>query len=168
MLVRREFLYVLWAGALTAFIAGIVAITYWYVRPHARAVSVANVLDLEAGSPILRDVGGDLVVYLVRINGEIRAWDAASPLSRCRLIWVGFNQRFEDPCSGAKWCIDGSIADRRFRDATTLVGYETNLSSDGQVLVNSLKAIAGQPLSPDEWVADRRAVQEATVNCGRP
>lgn len=129
---------------------------------------MANIADLEPGEPMLRDVDSDLAVYLVQIDGEIRAWDASSPISRCTFVWVAINRRFEDPCSGAKWCIDGTIVDRRHKDATTLRSYETELNSVGEILVYPLKRIAGDPLLPDVWVSDPAALQEATVDCGLP
>ncbi len=158
----------LWAAAFIVLIVSVAAVSYWYLRPHEQPVPVANIADLEPGDPILRDVDRDLRVYLVQIDGEIRAWDASSPISRCTFVWVAFNRRFIDPCSGAKWCIDGTIADRRHKDATTLRSYETELTSVGEILVYSLKGIAGEPLSPDAWVSDPAALQEATVDCRLP
>jgi hypothetical protein len=158
----------LWAAAFIALIMSVAAVSYWYLRPHEEPVPVANIADLEPGDPILRGVDSDLTVYLVQIDSEIRAWDSSSPVSRCTFVWVAFNRRFEDPCSGAKWCIDGTIADRRHKDATTLRSYETELNSVGEILVYPLKGIAGEPLSPDAWVSDPAALQEATVDCRLP
>ncbi len=158
----------LWAVAFIVLIVSVAAVSYWYLRPHEEPVPVANIADLEPGDPILRDVDSDLAVYLVQIDGEIRAWDASSPISRCTFVWVTFNRRFIDPCSGAKWCVDGTIADRRFKDATSLQSYDIDVRSNGQILVYPLKIIAGEPLSPDAWVSDPAALQEATVDCRLP
>ncbi len=165
---RREFLYILWAAAFIVLIVSVAAVSYWYLRPHEEPVPVANVTDLESSDPLFRAIDDDLAVYIVRFDGEPRAWDAVSPVSKCRFSWVVINHRFEDPCSGAKWCVDGTIADRRFRDATSLQSYEIEVHSDGQILVYPLKKIAGEPLSPDLWVSNPAAVQEARVDCGLP
>ncbi len=158
----------LWAAAFIALIVGVAAVSHWYLRPHEEPVPVANIADLEPGDPKLRDLDSDLPVYLVQIDGEIRAWDASSPISRCTFVWVAFNRRFIDPCSGAKWCIDGTIADRRFKDATSLQSYEIDVKSSGEILVYPLKITAGEPLSPDLWVSNPGAVQEARVDCRLP
>lgn len=113
--------------------------------------------------PILRTVDRDIKVYLVRFDSALRAWDTSAPLSGCRFVWEAFKRRFEDPCSGAKWCINGTIADLRFKDTTTLRGYEIELTAEGQVRVYPLKPIAGTPLSPDVWVSDPMAYQQAIV-----
>ncbi len=158
----------LWVAAFIALIVCVAAVTYWYLRPHQEPVPVANVTDLETRVPLFRAIYDDLAIYIVRFDGELTAWDAVSPVSNCRFIWVVINRRFEDPCSGAKWCIDGMIADRRFRDATSLQSYEIDVHSNGQILVYPLKIIAGEPLSPDLWVSNPAAVQEARVDCGLP
>jgi hypothetical protein len=168
MLTRREFLYWLWAGSLIVLIVAVIGVSYWYSLPRSRPISVANIEDLEVGVPVLRGVNGDVDIYLVRFDNDFRAWDAFSSLSGCRYVWVAFNRRFEDPCSGAKWCADGTIADRRFKDATTLRGYQTDFTSEGQIRVYPLKSIAGVPLSPGAWVSNTMALQEATVECRWP
>ncbi len=158
----------LWAAAFIALIVSVAAVSYWYLRPHEEPVSVANVTDLEASDPLFRAIDADIAVYIVQFDGELRAWDAVSPVSKCRFSWVDINRRFEDPCSGAKWCIDGTIADRRFRNATSLQSYEIDIHSNGQIVVYPLKVIAGEPLAPDLWVSNPSAVQEARVDCGLP
>ncbi len=165
---RREFLYILWAAAFIALIVSVAAVSYWYLRPHEEPVPVANVTDLEASDPLFRAIDADLAVYIVQFDGELRALDAVSPVSNCRFSWVPINRRFEDPCSGAKWCIDGTIADRRFKDATSLQSYEIDVHSNGQILVYPLKVTGGEPLSPDLWVSNPMAVQEARVDCSFP
>lgn len=114
-LTRREFLYALWAAAFLTLMVGVIAVSYLYLRPHTEPVSVGNVADLEADDPLFSAVDADRAVYVVQLDGEIKAWDASSPVSGCRFSWVAFNHRFEEPCSGAKWCIDGTIADRRLK-----------------------------------------------------
>jgi hypothetical protein len=158
----------MWAGSLVILILAVSGVSYWYSRPRLRPVSVANIEDLEISVPALRAVNRDVDVYLVRFDNDLRAWDAFSPLSGCRFVWVAFNRRFEDPCSGAKWCIDGTIADLRFKDATTLRGYDTDLTPEGQIRVYPLKSIAGEPLSPDAWVSNPMALHEAIVECRQP
>ncbi len=158
----------LWAATFIALIVSVAAVSYWYLRPHEEPVPVANDTDVETRVPLFRAIDDDLAIYIVRFDGELRAWDAASPVSNCRFSWVAINRRFEDPCSGAKWCIDGTIADRRFKDATSLQSYEIDVHSNGQILVYPLRAIAGEPLSPDLWVSNPMAVQEARVDCRLP
>ena len=165
---RREFLYFLWAAAGIVLVIGVAAASYWYFGPHSRPVLIANVADLATANPLFRAAETDLVVYVVQVEGQVKAWDAVSPLSGCRFVWVPINRRFEDPCSGAKWCIDGEIADRRFKGATSLRGYDIDVKFNGQILLHPLARGAGEPLSPELWVSDSKALQEAVVECGLP
>ena len=168
LLSRREFLYLLWAAAFIVLAIGVTAVSFWYFRPHSRPVLVANIADLASANPLFREADPGLVVYVVQFEEQVRAWDAVSPLSGCGVIWVPINRRFEDPCSGAKWCLDGEIADRRFKKATSLRDYEIDVRSDGQILLYPLKRTSGEPLSPGLWVYDPMAVNNALVNCRLP
>ena len=168
ILSRREFLNILWVIAFILLIITCVGVSYWYIIPRAEPVQVANIANLIPYHPVLRSMDSNLSIYLVQFDGELRAWDVGSPVSGCIFRWNGVNNRFEDPCSGAKWCIDGTIADRRIKDATSLQGYGIDVSSDGQILVDPQKVIRGEALPIELRVSDPMDFQHAREACLLP
>ncbi len=165
VLTRREYLYVLWAGAAIAVLGSAIGISYWYLQPARDPVPLGHIAEVSRKLPLYLPISSDLAVYLVELDGEYFAWDAISPRSKCRFSWVSINNRFEDPCSGEKWCMDGTIADRRFRDATTLFMYEIDILADGQMMLHPWNRVQGEPLPADSWISDPIAIAEATVHC---
>ena len=169
MLTRREFLYILLGASM--LIAALVAllVSGWFALPRNEPVRVASAEDVPSSRPLRVPVETDLVVYLHRTDSEIIVWDARAPIgSGCRIAWVMINDRFEDPCSGAKWCIDGSIADRRFENARSLTRVRSEVSPSGDILIYPLSRTPGTHLPPDQVVSDPMALQEARVDCPSP
>lgn len=149
-------------------IVAIAAVTFIFLRPDPSPLAIAPIESIKDGAPELFVLDPPIEVYLLTLAGEVQAFSARSPTSGCRLVWVGINNRFEDPCSGAKWCIDGSVADRRFRNATALNRFKTELAPNGQILIYPLASIEGEPLSPEQWVSDSMDLEEAIVECPLP
>jgi hypothetical protein len=60
---------------------------------------------------LVRDtVGPDF--WLVNLGPEIRAFKPVSPDNwHCRFTWADYSHRFEDPCSGSKFALDGQYMD---------------------------------------------------------
>ena len=165
---KREFLYLLLSivGLLAACAAA--AASIWFFLPRSPDLVVVSVDELTSSAPVYVSIQPGLSVYAVKVDGGVAIWDAASPVSGCRVHWVKLEGRFEDPCSGAKWCLDGSIADHRFREATTLTYYPAELSRDGDVLINPLELRHGSPLPQSQWISDAMALEDAIVECTIP
>lgn len=167
-LTRREYLYYLWAAAAVILIVLALVISFYFIRPRQQPVAVANLADVEPGKPLFHPVDRNLAIYLVRTQDRLQVWDAVAPNSGCRIVWVAFNSRFEDPCSGAKWCADGTHADLRHGEATTLRRYEHEVTPEGEILVYPLRKIDGEPLATEMLAPYPRPFAEAIVECPSP
>lgn len=141
------------------------AVSFRFLLPHREPVRVASLGDLAEGKPLFRPIDRDLAVYLVRLGDKIQAWDAIVPISGCRIRWVAFNNRFEDPCSGAKWCIDGTFADLRHEEATTLRRYEVAVTDGGEIFIDPLSRIDGEPFPEELRVPYQRPFSGAIIDC---
>jgi hypothetical protein len=67
--------------------------------------------------------------------------------TRCLIRWVPINNRFEDPCSGNKWCLDGTIADNRNGAERMLDRYRVDM--DGTVWLRPEQLATGMPMMTD-------------------
>lgn len=131
-----------------------------FVLPRNDAVRVAALEELTPGQPAPFTLDSKMNLWLVRLDDTVHAWAALlpAPVGCAPLLWVAENNRFEDPCSGAKWCADSSLADLRFNDAPTLTGCATKVRA-GAVYIWPLRpqpsALVTPPISvPDaaDWI----------------
>lgn len=143
----------------------IIAAVVWFALPREQPVSLGVVDDLDRYEPNFVPVSADLAVYLIHAEEEIVAWSAISPRSGCRIKWVGFNDRFEDPCCGGKWCADGQVADLRYMGMLSLARYEIEVTGAGEILLYPWRVTEGQPLSEQDWVADSMDLSSARIEC---
>lgn len=155
------------AGWLVVGLA-VISITVRYALPRRDPVVVGAMDEIPSDQPLYVVTEPDLALFLTRAGGDVIARDARSPVSQCRISWVPGERRYVDPCTGAQWCLDGGIADRRFQNATTLPHYRTEVTPDGQVLLYPWDRTPGEPLPADEIVHDPMAIGEARVDCAVP
>jgi hypothetical protein len=129
---------------------GFCAALTWAAIPREPAFDLGPAADFPLGQPARRAVTNGVEVYLVSMNGTPTAWDARAPLAgtRCLYRWVPTNTRFEDPCSGNKWCLDGTIADDRAGAERTLDAYVLTVDDHGHVWLRPGRLATGTPM-PD-------------------
>ncbi len=149
---KQETLIYFWFATLGVLTLLLVALSWRFVMPATPRLYVGVIAEFPPGQPQLRNLTSDLAVYVVNRNEALWAWDAtpAMPQPCARYQWVAANNRFEDPCSGGKWCIDGSIAEVRLLDAHTLTRYELDIDINGEVYLLPWRKIVGAPLAA-EW-----------------
>lgn len=144
----REWLSCNFLAALAVAAGLLCAGAFWFALPREAAIRLGHISDFAPGPPHYRALRSDLAVFLVNRNGQLIAWDARPRVAgMCRIRWVGINNRFEDPCTGAKWCIDGSIADDRFGARQTLGQYTLEIEEGGEVFLHPSQKISGRPVS---------------------
>lgn len=152
------------------------AFSLWFALPREEVFLLGRVADFPPGAPHYRALQPTLAVYVVNLDGQLLAWDAQAtaqyPYS-CRIKWVALNNRFEDPCSGAKWCADGALADLRFAaSATSLNLYPLEITGEGEVWLHPFRKVEGTPL-PEEVSREWRGVHDRfpppeIYECKRP
>lgn len=149
---QRETLTYIWFVSLAILLLLSAVMTWRYTIPTAPRIHVGNRAEFTTGAPRLHHLSATLAVYIVNLDGQFYAWDteAAVPQPCAQIHWhAGFN-RFEDSCSGAKWCADGTIADGRIPQTRTLTRYPLEISAAGDLYLLPWRKQQGDP-SPALW-----------------
>lgn len=128
---RREFLYYIWGASLALFTAEFSGLLIWFLIPKFRegefggrfVLSVDEIPDVNA-EPVNKPEGRFWLVNLDTTNPDgkermYRASDESEEIKGvaaiykvcthlgCIYAWNGPNQRFECPCHGSKYRLDG-------------------------------------------------------------
>lgn len=135
-LTRREFLYYVWGASLALFTAEATGLMIWFMLPRFREGEFGGTFTLDAG--ILPEVNGDPYnfpdgrFWLVNLDTTVeegceRMWEAPGDNGAitgvaaiykvcthlgCIYAWNPGTSRFECPCHGSKYRLDG----RRIED----------------------------------------------------
>ncbi|MGH2538431.1 MAG: ubiquinol-cytochrome c reductase iron-sulfur subunit [Candidatus Promineifilaceae bacterium] len=130
-LTRREFLYYIWVGSLALLGAEATGLLVWFMLPRFREGEFGGIFTLSLG--ILPEVNAPPAnfpegrFWLVNVDttaqqGQERMWlaeDEEEPIVGvaaiykvcthlgCIYAWVPTNNRFECPCHGSKYRLDG-------------------------------------------------------------
>jgi cytochrome b6-f complex iron-sulfur subunit len=128
-LTRREFLYYIWGASLALFTVELTGLTIWFLLPRFREGEFGGVFKLpvdilpDANAPPENFADGrfwlitvnttepnDLMCETVGDDGEIVGAAAIYKVCThlgCIYAWVPANDRFECPCHGSKYRLDG-------------------------------------------------------------
>jgi hypothetical protein len=139
-----------WIGLATLAIAVMAAcaVVGWSLLPRERRLALGAQSLFPVDRPETRAVDPGIHVFVVNLRGQLFAWDMNAPVekgTRCFYKWVPTNHRFEDPCSGDKWCLDGTVADDRNGPARTLDSYRLTVDANGIVWLYPDQLILGTP-----------------------
>jgi cytochrome b6-f complex iron-sulfur subunit len=158
---RREFLYYIWSASMALYLAQGVGLLVWFLLPRFREgefggsffVPIEALPDINA-EPINFPDGRFWLVDLDTTNSQgqermVLAPDETEPITGvaaiykvcthlgCIYAWTATNERFECPCHGSKYRLDG----RRIEDPAprSLDRFEvTVLDGNGNELATSL------------------------------
>ncbi len=134
-----------WLAAMVALWLVLLAATVRFMWPPVAPLYVGNVADFVEGVPQIVLLENDLAVYVVKLEGKMLIWDGRAPIwEGCRFVWEAPNNRFVDPCSGAKWCADGTLADVRYEQARTLDRHSTQVDEAGEIFVLPEQQVEGE------------------------
>jgi Rieske Fe-S protein len=144
---RREFLTYIWAASMALFMAEAGGVAILFVLPRFRAGEFGGIFRLGSARAVLPPVGEgprehpDARFWLVHTEkGALALYKVCTHLG-CLYKWVPSNFRFECPCHGSKFQLDGTYIegpaprdlDRfviRLRDAAGRVVAQTNPQGD--------------------------------------
>lgn len=129
-LTRREFLYYIWGASVALLIVESTGLMVWFMLPRFREGEFGGAFTLpidvlpELNAPPFNFADGRF--WLVNVNNEVqvgceRMWSAPgdAPINGavaiykvcthlgCIYAWVDANNRFECPCHGSKYRLDG-------------------------------------------------------------
>ena len=138
-----------WVGlaALGVFLIAVCGVVGWAIMPRERRLLLGAQAEFAVDKPQARALDPGIHLFVVNLRGQVIAWDAKAPVTkgtRCNYKWVPTNNRFEDPCSGSKWCLDGTVADDRYGPVRTLDQYRIKVDGSGNVWLYPGQKIQGQ------------------------
>jgi len=141
---REAALWVFLAGALMALL-GLIVMVAIFANPQPPVVELGLLADFQAGAPPTPVVAGNRQLFVVNLDGELIVFDAHDTHSKihCLIKWVPSNGRFEDPCGGSKFEIDGTWIEGPAPRG--LDRYPVAIDSAGAVTVNLWNLIEGDP-----------------------
>jgi cytochrome b6-f complex iron-sulfur subunit len=167
---RREFLYYIWIASIAVFTAEFVGLFIWFAIPRFRAGEFGGLFDVELSEiPPLNQPPtnrADGRFWLVNLDNQVETndlmYDAGdeSPIKGvaaiykvcthlgCIYDWNAANNRFECPCHGSKYRLDGRrIEDPAPRDLDRF--RLQAVDADGNVLAESAQSDDGVYLPLD-------------------
>jgi hypothetical protein len=110
-LTRREVTFYFLFASLLLLAVALVGIVFWAVTPPRNERPVGTLADFPPSDQPYYVGVGITGVWLVNVNGELLALNPQlgtfGGRMRCNVHWILTNNRFEDPCSGAKLRLDG-------------------------------------------------------------
>lgn len=164
---RREFLYYIWGASVALLLAESGGALIWFMLPQFRAGEFGGVFSIDPATlpavntaPQLRT---DANLWLSNTDKGLLALSDVCVHLGCLFKWVDVNFRFECPCHGSKYKVDGTYIegpagrslDRYVVTVTTPSGFEQT-SSDGEpvpvtgatdIKIDTGKKIMGKPHS---------------------
>jgi cytochrome b6-f complex iron-sulfur subunit len=111
-LTRREFLYYIWGASMALALAGSGGAVLWFAYPRFREGEFGGIFTvLVSNLPILNAAPAEYPeVKLWTVNtdqGALGLYKVCTHLG-CLYKWVPTNNRFECPCHGSKFELDGT------------------------------------------------------------
>lgn len=155
---RREFLYYIWGASIALFTAQFTGLLIWFLIPRFRegefggrfTLAVDEVPDVNA-APVDRPDGRFWLVNLDSSQPNERMYmasDENAPITGvaaiykvcthlgCIYTWTAANQRFECPCHGSKYRLDGRRIEAPAPRSLDRFRMEA-LDANGQVIAES-------------------------------
>lgn len=151
---RREASYYLLFAVVGLFAFAIIAGLIWYALPRNYPGQYFNAGFVTDYPPSdipyhLRDIPG----WVVNIDGEIVVFDGRTTHKPCLYAWNAANLRFEDPCHGSKYRLDGLLLEAPAR--RDLDRYEYSIQN-GELIVHTSEIITGACRDAPDLLDSRR------------
>jgi cytochrome b6-f complex iron-sulfur subunit len=149
---RQEFAYYLFLATLSLFLLLIAALALWYMLPREGVrlihVEIGNVEDYPLSDRPYAIRAEGVSLFIVRTESGWLVFDGRTPFIRpCRYVWTEANERFEDPCYGSKFTLDGTLLEgpaRRYLDQYPIT------EKSGELFVDLTTLILGEAAEPIE------------------
>lgn len=111
-LTRREFLYYIWGASMALLLAGSGGAVLWFAYPRFREGEFGGIFSLDVDDLPAPDSGPiefpEIKLWLVNTSqGMVGIYKVCTHLG-CLYKWVPTNHRFECPCHGSKFQLDGT------------------------------------------------------------
>jgi cytochrome b6-f complex iron-sulfur subunit len=143
---RREFSYYLLFAVLILFIFSIATLSLVYALPRNSEGSVRVSVGTTADFPSMERPYAVTVegshLFIVHTETGWLALDRRTPAFRsCLFAWTEANQRFEDPCYGSKFTLNGDLLEG---PATRNLDQYRIIEKSGELFVDLTTKIPGE------------------------
>lgn len=96
------------AAALLLLLLTTIGLAFQYILPASNIVRLGNLADFPPSAMPYRIATQQAIVYVVNVGEELQILVAQDPHRwGCRILWDKSNHRFDDPCLGSKYALDG-------------------------------------------------------------
>ena len=171
---QREFSYYIFFSTAVLFLLFMIGLSAWFLSSAMTPSSWIAVGQLSEFPPMDKqgevrpykiEIAESTYIWLVNLDGEVSLFSPYTTIRwlpvhaelGCRFAWNRASGRFEDPCSGSKYRLDGTIIGG---PATRDLDYYTvKIEGDGDILINVNELTAGQ--CRDLYTGSSRAISYA-------
>ncbi len=171
-LTRREFLTYVWAASMALFMAESGGVVLLFALPRFRAGEFGGIFRLGPAGVVLPQVGEgpreypDARFWLVHTGKGILALYKVCTHLGCLYKWVPSNFRFECPCHGSKFQLDGTYLEGPApRDLDRFVIYLKDAS--GRVVAQMDPRGDPLPVPDPNWILEVDTGQKILGNPAR-
>lgn len=147
----RELTYYLLFAAFALFGATVTAAALWYLSsPNPGPIELGPITDFPPADHPYLFRQDELSVWIVHTEEGIKVFDKRTPYAYqpgrpCIYAWGEANGRFEDPCSGSKFTLDGRLFDPPAE--RNLDQYPVIIKND-HLLIDPTQLIPGETAEP--------------------
>jgi len=157
-LTRHEFSYYIFGAAFLLLLAALATMVVWVALPRPEVFDLGQLESFRTDGPTPRTVisreGKTIPLWAARDSETWVVFDGSAGPCHYKYVWVPTNNRFEDPCSGFKWAINGILLTyvpkpgKASRDLDRYAAFV----KDGHLMVNLDKPLPGaaRPSQPPE------------------
>ena len=111
-LTRREFLYYVWGGSMALALAGSTGAVLWFAYPRFREGEFGGLIPFKLTDLPELNVGPEafesVKIWLINVDEGVMGIFKVCTHLGCLYKWVPTNSRFECPCHGSKFHLDGT------------------------------------------------------------
>lgn len=105
---RQEVAIYAFTAALLLLLVTTIGLAFQYILPASNWVQLGRLADFPPNATPYRIAKQQVIVYVVNTGKELQILAAQDPHRwGCRLLWDKSNHRFDDPCLGSKYALDG-------------------------------------------------------------
>ena len=105
---RQEVAVYAFTAALLLLLLTTIGLAFQYTLPAPNWVQLGSLADFPPSATPYRIARQHSIVYVVNLGEELQILDVKAPHQwGCRILWDESNHRFDDPCLGTKYALDG-------------------------------------------------------------
>lgn len=141
-------LFSLWISSLIITLMSFVVTALWYAYPGVPYASIGSIDDYPPSQgPYWVEINDEQYIWVVNTGKELIMFNRRTPhVWGCMYKWVTSNKRFEDPCSGAKFSLMGTLIDGPGMRSLDRYAYRI---VGGKIQVETWRILEGAPRSED-------------------